>query len=116
MAERARKLLDSDEQLSLTSVTFLETYFVLRTQYSLPRKPILDGIIRLIQKDNIVTVDSDKDYLIQGLGFCYASGRVSFGDALIWAAACSRSSHDSKASVYTFDQRFPSLDISLIQL
>jgi predicted nucleic acid-binding protein len=51
----------------------------------------------------------DKALVITALLLCRPSGRVSFGDALIWAAA---RAHPSSA-VYSFDERFPPEGIDL---
>lgn len=40
---------------------------------------------------------------------CRPSGRVSFGDAMVWAAARSA----GVEVVYTFDRRFPSVGIEV---
>ena len=64
---------------------------------------MVDHLILLFQKHNIHPYSLDKDYLLQALLLCLPSNRVSFADALVWAAA---QSADSRL-VYSFDARFP---------
>ena len=53
----------------------------------------------------------DKDLVLQALLFCRLSGRVSFADALVWAAARSQAG----AAVYSFDARFPDEGITVLR-
>jgi predicted nucleic acid-binding protein len=64
---------------------------------------VVDHLLTFLQKQNILPFALDKDLVLQALLLCRPSGRVSFADALVWAAA--RSS-DSKL-VYSLDERFP---------
>lgn len=104
MARRARVLLDSGDSFVLTEAALVETAYVLRRTYQMPREQVVDLLVDLIQRETITVHQLDKQTVIAALLLCRPSGRVSFGDALIWAVArCS-----SPATVYTFDRRFPS--------
>ena len=100
----AGSIIDQSEQLTIGGVALAETAFVLRSVYRLPRESIVDRLLEFVKRENIDTYGLDKAYLIQGLLMCRPSGRVSIGDALIWAEA--RSGDDNV--VYSFDRRFPS--------
>jgi predicted nucleic acid-binding protein len=64
---------------------------------------VVDHLILFLQKENIRPFALSKDNVLQALLLCRSSGRVSFADALIWAAARTT---DEKV-VYSFDERFP---------
>ena len=103
-ADIAAYLIDHSDSLIVSGVVLVETAFVLRSVYSVPREEIVDGLVSFVRKDNIETYGMDKGLVLQGLLMCRPSGRVSFGDALIWAEARSGGGD----TVYAFDQRFPS--------
>jgi predicted nucleic acid-binding protein len=60
-------------------------------------------LIDLLNRENIDTHEVPTEVAIQALRFCRPSGRVNFGDAMLWAVA--RAS--APARVWTFDRRFP---------
>ena len=86
-----------------------ETAHVLTSVYRLPRRVVADALIALVQKQNVSVLGLDTALVVQALLLCRPSGRVSFTDALVWAAA--RSSRHAR--VYTFDDRFPDLGVEL---
>jgi len=98
----AGSIIDQSVQLKIGGVALAETAFVLRSVYQLPRESIVDRLIEFVKRENIDTQGLDKGYIIQGLLMCRPSGRVSVGDALIWAEARSGGGE----VVYSFDQRF----------
>ena len=103
LSERATGIIDGEQELWITDVVLAEASYVLRSVYQLPRDRILDQLIELVHKRNIVVYAMDKGLVIQALLMCRPSGRVSVADALVWAAARS-----SRADVvYSFDGRFP---------
>ena len=108
-ADVAAYLIDHSDNLFVSGVALVETAFVLRSVYSVPREEIVDGLVSFIRKDNIQTYGMDKGLVLQGLLMCRPSGRVSFGDALIWAEARSGGGD----TVYSFDARFPSEGIEV---
>lgn len=103
MAERAARIIDREDNLLVTDVVIAETAYVLTSVYKIPREAVVDHLILFVQKSNIQPFALDKDLLLQALLLCRPSGRVSFADALIWAAA---QSTETKV-VYSLDDRFP---------
>jgi predicted nucleic acid-binding protein len=102
-ARQASEVIDSTEELEISGIALAETAFVLTTVYQVPRGRAADQLIDLVRKENISLTGLTKDLAIQGLLMCRPSGRVSFADALIWAAARTGGSE----VVYSFDRRFP---------
>jgi predicted nucleic acid-binding protein len=84
-------------------VVVAETGYVLTSIYPVSRSMVVDHLLTFLQKQNILTFALDKDLVIQALLLCKPSARVSFADALLWAAA--RSSEGKV--VYSLDERFP---------
>jgi predicted nucleic acid-binding protein len=103
MAMRAARVIDGPAELGLTDVVIVETAYVLSSAYGTPRTAIVDALVALVQKRNLVVPGLDKAAVIQGLLLCRPSRRVSFADAMIWAAARSLRAD----VVYSFDDRFP---------
>jgi predicted nucleic-acid-binding protein len=108
---RAQALIESQATLVVPQVALLEAAHVLRTQTGLTREQIVDALVEFVRRENIVIHHLDREVVIQALLHCRPSGRVSFGDALIWAALrC-----DPPARLYSFDERFPTDGIELRQ-
>lgn len=103
LADRAAEVIDREEDLQVTDVVLAETAYVLTSVYRIARDLVVDHLIALLQKENIAPFALDKSLVLQALLLCRLSGRVSFADAMVWAAA--RSS--STKVVYTLDERFP---------
>ena len=61
-----------------------------------------DSLIDFLQKRNVAVSGLDKGTVIQALMLARPSKRVSFADAMVWAAARS-----ADAPVYSLDERFP---------
>jgi predicted nucleic acid-binding protein len=112
-SERARALIESDAVLLVTSVTLLETYFVLQNDYGIERETVLDHLTELVLRRSIGTSDADKAHVVAALDLCRGSRRVSCADALIWASVRSRTSVRDVARLYSFDRRFPEQEIDL---
>ncbi len=89
---------------SSRDVVLAETGYVLESVYRIPRAQVVDGLTALVSRQNIFVLDREKALIIQALLFCRPSRRVSFVDALLWAAA--RSSRAD--AVYSFDAALPS--------
>ncbi|MBI4197967.1 MAG: PIN domain-containing protein [Chloroflexi bacterium] len=102
-ARKAINIIDSRESLLVTEVALVETAHALRTFYAVPRTAIVDSLIVLLQKENLAVLGREKNLVMQALLLCRPSGRVSFGDALIWAAARS----GGIQVVYSLDDKFP---------
>lgn len=103
LAERAAQVIDREENLQVSDVVIAETAYVLTSVYKVPREAVVDHLILFLQKTNIQPFALDKNHLLQALLLCRPSGRVSFADALVWAAA---QSTEAKV-VYSMDERFP---------
>ena len=104
LAEQAAKIIDEDDNLLVTDVVLTETAYVLTSVYQVPREVVVDHLVAFLQKENISPFALDKSLVLHALLLCRPSGRVSFADAMVWAAA--RSS--STKVVYSLDERFPS--------
>jgi predicted nucleic acid-binding protein len=104
LASRAARIIDGETMLMVTDVVVAETAFVLSTVYGVPRRAVVDRLVELLQRRNLSAFRLDKGAVIQGLLLCRPSNRVSFADAMVWAAARSAGAE----SVYSFDERFPS--------
>ncbi|MFP3975286.1 MAG: PIN domain-containing protein [Dehalococcoidia bacterium] len=102
-AEQAAKIIDRVEGLVVTDVVLTETAYVLTSVYQMPREVVVDHLIAFLQKENIFPFAMDKSLMLYALLLCRPSGRVSFADAMVWAAARSA----SNKVVYSLDKRFP---------
>ena len=103
LAGRATVIIDREDDLWLTDVVLAETAHVLTSVYQVTRDVVVDQLIALIQRQNISVYALQKALIIQALLMCRPSGRVSFGDALIWAAARTAGAD----AIYSLDERFP---------
>ncbi len=103
LAEKAAQIIDGEERLQVTEVVLAETAYVLTSVYGIPRSVVVDHLIAFLQKENVSPFALEKGLVLQALLLCKPSGRVSFADAMVWAAA--RSSEDKV--VYSLDERFP---------
>jgi predicted nucleic acid-binding protein len=56
-AERAAVLVDGDAEIGVSLVALAETAHVLRTQYGVAQRDILDSLIDLVQRENVRIVD-----------------------------------------------------------
>jgi len=109
MAERAATIIDGVEELHVTDVVLAETAYVLTSVYRVPRDVVVDHLVALLRKDNIVAHGLPKDLALQAMLLCRPSGRVSFADALVWAVARAA----PPGVIYSFDQRFPAFGLEL---
>ena len=103
MAEQAAQILDVESSLQVTDVVLAETAYVLTTVYQIRRDIVVDHLIDFLQKENIMPFALDKGLVLQALMLCRPSGRISFADAMVWAAARSAKTE----VVYSLDERFP---------
>ena len=101
LAERAARILDGGP-VALTDVVLVEAAYVLTTVYGVERAQVVDALVAFLQKENVAVTGHKKETFISALLLCRPSKRVSFADALIWAAA-----KEEGAPVYTLDRRFP---------
>lgn len=110
LASRAAAIIDVEDERFVAGVVIAETAYVLTRVYRIPRAAVVDDLIVLLRRENIRTWGMAKDDAIGGLLSCRPSARVSFADAMVWAAA--RSSGAPR--VFTFDDRFPADGVDLV--
>jgi len=111
LAEQAAKIIDSDEDLKISDVVLAETAYVLTSVYKIPREVVVDNLVTFMQKKNISPYALEKGLVLQALLFCRPSGRISFADAMVWAAARSA----GNKIIYSLDERFPAEGIEIRQ-
>ena len=111
LAEQAAEIIDWDENLKITDVVLVETAYVLTSVYEIAREVVVDHLITFIQKKNISPFYMEKSLVLQALLLCRPSGRVSFADAMVWAAARSAGSK----IIYSMDERFPADGVEIRQ-
>jgi len=104
LADRAARIIDGSRDLLVTGVVIAEAAYVLTGVYRVPRGIVVDHLVAFLRRQNVRPYALDRDAVISGLLLCRPSGRVSFADAMVWAAA--RSTRDRV--VYTLDENFPS--------
>lgn len=102
-ATQAAAVIESVQELVISEVALAETAHVLRSAYQVPREPLVDALVDLINRKNVRVRGISRERAVAALRLCLPSGRVSIPDALIWAAAV----EDEAEFVHTFDQRFP---------
>jgi predicted nucleic acid-binding protein len=114
MLEVSRQIIDGTDALAITDVVLAETAFVLLSVYNVPRQVIVDTLVDLLHKANIAVFGLDKGVVIQALLLCRPSARVSFADAMLWAAARSVMGMGKETvTIYSFDQRFPTVGVKV---
>ena len=111
LADQAAKLIDGTEDFQITDVVLAETAYVLASVYQIQRSIVVDHLIAFVRKENISIFGLDSGLVLQALLMCRPSGRVSFADAMVWAAARSAGSK----IVYSLDQRFPGDGLEVLQ-
>lgn len=111
LAERAAQVIDRVGSLQITDVVLAETAYVLTSVYRVSRSVVVDHLVAFLQKQNISPYALEKGLVLQALLLCKPSGRVSFVDALVWAAA--RSSRSKL--VYSLDKRFPADGLTVLR-
>ena len=102
-AVTAADIIDSGAELWITVTSLAEVFFIMFSVAGIPRVEVVRALIDFMQKDNIFPYAVNKDLLMRGLEMTLPSGRVSIGDALIWAQARSAGG----GAIYSFDHRFP---------
>ncbi|MDR5694813.1 MAG: hypothetical protein QN121_06030 [Armatimonadota bacterium] len=53
-------MIESQEQLGITTVRIVEPAYVLTSVYSVPREKVVDALVALIRRHNITTVGAEK--------------------------------------------------------
>ena len=111
MAAQAARVIDSDEPLILSEFILLEVAHVLGSVYKFSRQSVVDVLIGLVQRRNIILPVLSKPRAMAALEMCRSSKRYSLTDAFLWAQVLESG---AGGSVYTFDRRFPSTGITLL--
>ena len=103
-AEKAHRLVDSEQPLGLTAVALAEIAWTLAgPTYRRGRAAVAMQLIDLLARENIVAVGFDKAEAQAALIACTTQvGAANFGDALIAASARSAGLQE----IHSFDQRF----------
>ena len=102
LADLSARLIDGETNLTITDVVLLESAHVLRSVYGVQRERVVDQLVALLRRANIGTFPMRKEQMIEALQLCRPSGRVLFGDAMIWAVA-----RFTGRAIFTLDERFP---------
>ena len=63
-ARRAASLVDGDDEIGVSPVALVECAHVLRTQYGVEQRDILDSLINLVQRANVRVLGMRTDVLV----------------------------------------------------
>ena len=86
-ARRAAALIDDDEtEIGISVVVLAETAHVLRTQYEVEQRAIIDTLIELIQRQNVRLLGGRADLVVELLVRARGLSGRPIPDALIVAA------------------------------
>lgn len=108
-ARRATALIEESSTVGISTIALLECSHVLRTQYGIPRRDVLDTLIQLLTRDNVSVLGLLKADTLQALVTARSLPGSPLPDALI--AATSRSA--GALPVYTFDEDFRRLGVAV---
>jgi predicted nucleic acid-binding protein len=86
-ARRAAALIDADEEIGISPVALAECAHVLRTQYEVAQRDILDSLIGLVQRANVRVLGMRTDVLLGALVRARQLPGRPVPDALIVAAS-----------------------------
>jgi predicted nucleic-acid-binding protein len=107
MAAEAAGVIDGTETVVLSEVVLVESAYVLESVYGVARSDLVDALMSLVQRRNIILLNLSKPIALEALAMCRDSRRHSFSDAVLWAEAV-----DAGAErIFTFDRRFPSTGV-----
>jgi predicted nucleic acid-binding protein len=99
-ARRARAVLDQQGPVGIPIVVLLETAHVLRTQYGVERRDVLDTLVELVTREDVETIGVSKSLVIEGLVRARALPGSPLPDALVIAMV-----RDAGAlPLYSFDR------------
>ncbi len=101
-SEAAARVLERQVPVLIAPLILVETAYVLRSVYSVSREDVVAALVDLVQRVNVEVLGVDTGLVVQALGLCRSSGRVSFADAMLWAQA-----RDLDQPIWTFDKTFP---------
>jgi predicted nucleic acid-binding protein len=86
-ARRAAALIDDDDVIGISVVVLAETAHVLRTQYEVEQRAIVDTLIELIQRENVRLLGGRADVVVELLVRARGLSGRPIPDALIVAGA-----------------------------
>lgn len=86
-ARRAARLIDGSETVALAIVVLVETAHVLRTQYGVARSAVIEALLELVRRDNVVVLGLSTDEVTDALVRARAMPGRPIPDALITAMA-----------------------------
>jgi predicted nucleic acid-binding protein len=87
-ARRAARLIDDDSaSIGVSVVALAETAHVLRTQYDVEAREIIEALIGLIQRDNVRVLEVRSDIVVETLVRARSMPGRPIPDALIVAAS-----------------------------
>jgi len=87
-AARAGALIDDDEtEIGVSLVALAECAHVLRTQYGVSQRHIIDSLVGFVQRDNVRVLGVRTDQLVEVLVHARAMPGRPIPDAMIVAAA-----------------------------
>jgi len=87
-ARQAAKLIDdNDLEIGISPVALAECAHVLRSQYDVPARDVIDSLIDLVQRENILLLGVSTQLVVQHLVLARSMPGRPIPDALIVAAA-----------------------------
>lgn len=100
-ARLAARLIDAeDREIGVSPVALAECAHVLRTQYEVPQRDIIDSLIALVQRENIRVLGLRADALVEMLLRARAMPGRPIPDAMIVASAIA----SDATALATFDR------------
>jgi predicted nucleic acid-binding protein len=100
-AKRAAKLVDDDDlEIGIAPVVLAECAHVLRTQYEVPARDIIDSLIDLVQRENVRILGVSTELVVEHLVLARSMPGRPIPDALIVASAVAGGAE----SLATFDR------------
>ena len=100
-ARRAAKLIDDDDlEIGVAPVALAECAHVLRTQYEVPARDVIDSLIDLVQRENVRMLGISTELVVEHLVLARSMPGRPIPDALIVAAAVAGGAE----SLATFDR------------
>jgi predicted nucleic acid-binding protein len=100
-ARHAARLIDDDDlEIGISPVALAECAHVLRTQYDVPARDVIDSLIDLVQRENIRMLGVSTELVVQHLVLARSMPGRPIPDALIVASAVAGNAE----SLATFDR------------
>lgn len=99
-AKRARALMDGAAEVGIPLVALVETAHILRTQYGVERADIVDALIELLTRENVITLGLPSSNALAALVHARSLPGGPIPDAFITATA----SWARALPLYTFDE------------